>query len=404
MTTGAPAADAEGRGGGAPEEPRGFVGRGGWHIVAFLAALALILALSLDWYTTEQGEEFRRVEDAAGQSRQVDPNLDEDAAHAAEGQEATAWQADAFVDRLILAACLAAFAAAVAGAFMRSAGRRPEPPWNPSAIATVAGLAGTLLILYRIFQPPGLNEVAIVKPGAPLGLVSVGLLTIGARLATLAEREERAEARGERPAGAGLDEDLGGPEAEPAAGRGLGRRGRDRGERRPRRRRDRPVEPGAVAGSAEAATPGAEPASVDAIDFDFPAPPPPDPAHREDAPPAGEPPPLPPAPPSAPPEPEVGFGDQSAPPDRPPPQPLWQPTPEPPPVADHFGGAPIDARPVGAPNPEEAPDWAPADDFPVEDEPVENEPVEEPPVADPPVDAPDDSAPPAGAPGDPRGG
>ena len=131
MTSGAPPADADGRE-TSPDEPTGFVGRGGWHLVAFLAALALILAMSLDWYTTEQGEEFRRVEENAGGARQVEPDLDERAAQAAEAQEKTAWQADAFVDRLIVLACLVAFGARW---WPRSCGRRAGGPSLPGTPA-----------------------------------------------------------------------------------------------------------------------------------------------------------------------------------------------------------------------------------------------------------------------------
>ncbi|MDQ3935335.1 MAG: hypothetical protein M3340_11985, partial [Actinomycetota bacterium] len=202
MTTGAPS-EAEGSPDGG--EPGGLFGSGGWHFVAFVAALALILAMSTDWYTTEQGEEFRRVQEQderAAPSARLDPETAERAKQAAEGEERNAWQASALVDRLILVACLIAFVGAVAAALMRSAGRRPEPPWVPSAIATIAGVAGTLLILYRMVQPPGLNDSAVVKAGAPFGLAAVGILTVASRLATLTERDEAAEepdARAPRP-------------------------------------------------------------------------------------------------------------------------------------------------------------------------------------------------------------
>jgi hypothetical protein len=212
LTSGPP--EAEGR--AERDEPAGFVGRGGWHFVAFLAALALILAMSTDWYTTEEGEEARRVQEQnerAAPSAQI-PDVEEDAERVAENREKNAWQASALVDRLILIACLIAFVGAVASALMRSGGRRPEPPWVPSAIATIAGVAGTLLILYRMAQPPGLNDAAVVKAGAPFGLAAIGILTVAARLATLAERDVGAVARA-----------AGGP-APPAEGPGEPRRER----------------------------------------------------------------------------------------------------------------------------------------------------------------------------------
>lgn len=202
MTTSAPSAKDEGRTSGSGD---GFTGRGGWHLIAFFAAMALVLAMSIDWYTTQQGEEFRRVEDVnrnSEDSQRLDSEDVERAGQAAENEERNAWQADAFVDRLLLIALLVAFVAAVVAAFMRSAGRRPDPPWNPSAIATVAGVIGTLLVLYRMVQPPGLNDAAVLKSGAPIGLAAVGILTVASRLATLTEKEERAGGGDERAGGA----------------------------------------------------------------------------------------------------------------------------------------------------------------------------------------------------------
>lgn len=204
MTAGPSAAEADASvepGAGEPDERIGLGGRGVWHLVAFLAALVLVLAMTIDWYTTEQGEEYRRVQEVnerSQDSQRLDSEDIERAAQAAETQEKNAFQADAFVDRLIMLICLVAFAAAVAAALMRSLGRRPDPPWRPSAIATVAGVIGTLLILYRMVQPPGLNDAAALKNGAPIGLAALGILTVASRLATLMETEERMEAAGVR--------------------------------------------------------------------------------------------------------------------------------------------------------------------------------------------------------------
>ncbi|HEX8053325.1 MAG TPA: hypothetical protein VF517_10050 [Thermoleophilaceae bacterium] len=277
MTTGAPAAEAEGR---EPDDAGGLRGRGGWHLVAFLAALALVLAMTIDWYTTEQGEEFRRVEQVnrdREDSQRLDSEDVERAAQAAENEERNAFQADAFIDRLILLACLAAFVAAVATAFLRSMRRRAEPPWNPSALATVAGILATLLILYRMIQPPGFNEAAVVKPGVPIALAAVGILTVAARLATLIEREERlgpvavaaaeAEAaprrrgRGRRSASVSsvTPVSLASPEAE-AAPRRRGRGRRSRQEPAPGLAQPLAA-PEAAQGSARSATPGPAPGS-----------------------------------------------------------------------------------------------------------------------------------------------
>jgi hypothetical protein len=254
-----------------PDEQVALTGPGGWHFVAFVAALALVLAMTIDWYTTEQGEEYRRVQEVnerSQDSQRLDSEDIERAEQAAEAQEKNAFQADAFVDRLILLACLAAFLAAVAAALMRSLGRVPDPPWRPSAIATVAGILGTLLILYRMVQPPGLNEAAVVKAGAPIGLAALGILTVASRLATLMEAEERL-----------TPEEI---EARDRADRERrARRGRERGPRRGRRRAAAAGEAAASAPAAGApappatAAPGTEPPATPPPGPPAPPPPPP---------------------------------------------------------------------------------------------------------------------------------
>jgi hypothetical protein len=166
-----------------------------WHWLAFAAAMALLLVMSVDWYTTKQGEECRRIESVQTpsggvQGDAIGGNVRRDARTCAEKREKNAWQASGAIDRLIMLVLLVAILAAVAAAFLRAAARRLEP--SPSVIAAYAGLAGALLVLYRILQPPGFNPAAVVKWGAPVGLALVGILAIAARSASLAEREEPA--------------------------------------------------------------------------------------------------------------------------------------------------------------------------------------------------------------------
>jgi hypothetical protein len=160
------------------------------HVIALVAALALLLAMAPDWYTDKVGEQDRYFQ------HQIVPQLDRETtpsqsalqAEAAEKHEKNAWQASGVIDRLILIVLLVAAALAIAAAFLRAAGRDVGPP-SPSALAALAGLAGCILVAYRILQPPGFNEAAVVKWGAPLGLLCVGILTVGARIATREERE-----------------------------------------------------------------------------------------------------------------------------------------------------------------------------------------------------------------------
>jgi hypothetical protein len=166
-----------------------------WDWLAFVAAMALLLVMSVDWYTTKQGEECRRIEHLQTPSRTgaagdlIGRDVRRNARECAEKREKNAWQAPGAIDRFIALVLLVAIVSAVGAAFFRAAGRRFEPPLTPSAVASMAGLLGALLILYRILQPPGFNPAAVVKPGAPIALALVGILAIAARSASAAERE-----------------------------------------------------------------------------------------------------------------------------------------------------------------------------------------------------------------------
>jgi hypothetical protein len=163
-----------------------FARLGRWDWIAFVAALALMFTMSIDWYTTKAGEEFRRIEQNSSSNEQIQPTTNERAAEAAEKQEKNAWQADAFVDRLILIALLATFAAATLGAFLRAAARRVEP--DPIAVASLTGTAAAALIAYRMIQEPGLDAGSVLKVGAPLSLLAVGIVAFAARQSVLEQR------------------------------------------------------------------------------------------------------------------------------------------------------------------------------------------------------------------------
>jgi purine-cytosine permease-like protein len=164
------------------------LGRG--DLLAMIAALALLLVMATDWYTTKAGDQARDI--ASKVQPQVNaetvPSESKKEAAFADTQEKNAWQADGLIDRLILIALLAAVALALVAAWGKAAGKNLGPP-SPSALASVVGLVACVLIVYRILQPPGLNAAAVVKAGAPLGLVCAGLLALGARVAV---RDERA--------------------------------------------------------------------------------------------------------------------------------------------------------------------------------------------------------------------
>jgi hypothetical protein len=161
------------------------------HALALVAALALLLVMSMVWWSDKVAEQDRQTQ------HQILPQVNNDTTPSASQQEAdaaarrehTAWEPREAIDTVILLVLIAAAGLAIVAAFVKASGRRGPPL---SAWATVAGLAGALLLTYRIFQPPGPNYAAVVKQGSAIGLVCVGLIALGSRLATLAERAEPA--------------------------------------------------------------------------------------------------------------------------------------------------------------------------------------------------------------------
>jgi drug/metabolite transporter (DMT)-like permease len=176
------------------------------HVVALLAALGLLLALAPDWYSDKVADQLR---DTQGKivpqiDRETTPSQSQLHAFAAEEREKNAWQATGQIDRFILVLLLMTAALAIASAFLRALGRRVGPP-TLSGIASLTGLVACALIAYRIIQPPGFNDAAIVKWGAPLGLLCAGVVAIASRFAARAEREAGEEPEPEAtpsPAGA----------------------------------------------------------------------------------------------------------------------------------------------------------------------------------------------------------
>lgn len=151
--------------------------------LAMVAALALFLLMAADWYSTNLGDEARKVQQntqgqASGEAGQDLRDANQAAKNVAEEQERNAWQADAFIDRVILIMLLATVALALAAGFLRAAGRRFEPPWTPSGLAAVAAGITAVLVTYRIIQEPGFDDATNVKAGAPLAVIALGAIVL----------------------------------------------------------------------------------------------------------------------------------------------------------------------------------------------------------------------------------
>ena len=156
-----------------------------------VAALVLLFAMAVDWYSTKSGEEARRIEkisDPSGaQAGEVERTVEEEARLKGEGAERNAWQTSAFVDDLILLALIATVGLALAAGFFRAADRRFEPPLTPTALAAcAAGVAG-LLVAYRVAQQPGFDGATTIQAGVPLALTLLGVITLACAAGMRAE-------------------------------------------------------------------------------------------------------------------------------------------------------------------------------------------------------------------------
>lgn len=87
---------------------------------------------------------------------------------------ASAWKVFSYTDLLLFLAGVSAIAAFV----LTTQGHEQAP----NAIKAAAGLGAlcTLLVVYRIINQPGPNDLIKVKVGAFLGLIAVAALTYGA--------------------------------------------------------------------------------------------------------------------------------------------------------------------------------------------------------------------------------
>lgn len=144
--------------------------------VVFVAALALLFTTAPDWYSTTRGEEARQIQKNAGTGKgQAEREVERDAGALAESQERNAWQEDGTIDRIILIALLATSALGVFAAFWRASGRGSDG-LGVFGLAGLMACATALLVLYRIIQEPGFDELTTVKIGAPLALGVLGVI------------------------------------------------------------------------------------------------------------------------------------------------------------------------------------------------------------------------------------
>jgi hypothetical protein len=161
----------------------------------FVAALALLFTTAPVWYSTTEGDQARQVEQEAqpdeGQpTGQNEAEVQREADALADNAEKNAWEANGTIDRVILICLIATSVLGVLAGFWRASGRTARGP-GPYGLCGLVAFTTALLVLYRILQEPGLDELTTVKIGAPIALAVLGVYAFAA--ATSLREEETPE-------------------------------------------------------------------------------------------------------------------------------------------------------------------------------------------------------------------
>jgi hypothetical protein len=178
------------------------------HVVAAVAALVLLLVMAMDWYGSTFADEARQIEQSAkttgAEGGEPGRAVQQDAERVIARDEKNAWQEQRTLDRVLLGLLLASVFLPLFAAAHRAAGRRATPPWTPSALTALVVAATAVLVAYRIVNEPGDDATTTVKIGAPLGLIALCIVGLGAVAAFRGEARwmEMRRAAGSAPAGA----------------------------------------------------------------------------------------------------------------------------------------------------------------------------------------------------------
>jgi len=149
----------------------GRLRKGEW--LAGLSGVALAILLFVPWY---------EVADAGA-------SADGWVAYAPLAQlGVSAWQAFAVVDLLLAVTALLGLGVAAMAALHRA----PALPLATAVVATAAGIVTLLVVLYRIVDQPGSNDLVQVRFGAYLGLLAVLAVAAGGWVTIADERTDAA--------------------------------------------------------------------------------------------------------------------------------------------------------------------------------------------------------------------
>jgi drug/metabolite transporter (DMT)-like permease len=186
------------------------------HVVAAVAALALLLVMAMNWYGSTDADFARKAAAAANPTGatagEVGRELRDEADQIIARDEKNPWHETAAIDRLLLVLLLLTVALPLVAAALRADGRRFEPPFTPAAFAAVSAVLAALLLAYRLVQEPGPDSHTTIKPGALIGLGLLAVVGLGSAYAfqreadwTQMRRVARAQAGARDAADVGAD-------------------------------------------------------------------------------------------------------------------------------------------------------------------------------------------------------
>jgi hypothetical protein len=169
------------------------------HVVAAVAALALLLVMALDWYGSQEADRARQaastLRTTGAASGEAGRFAKQDADTIIARDEKNAWQTKGTIDRVLLVLLLLTVFLPLLAAAFRAEGRRFEPPWTPSAFAAMSAAVTALLVAYRIVQEPGNDASTTVKIGPLLALFLLTGVALGAAAAFQKEADYAAMQR-----------------------------------------------------------------------------------------------------------------------------------------------------------------------------------------------------------------
>jgi hypothetical protein len=133
--------------------------------IAALGGVVLFVSLFLDWYSLD-----------AGALGSVLGGID---------LSASGWEAFSWVDLL----CALTAIVAVGAALLTATSRTVAIPVGTSVVVAALGAVSAVVILYRIVNQPGPNDLIVVEVGAYLGLIAAAAVGVGGWL-EMRERDE----------------------------------------------------------------------------------------------------------------------------------------------------------------------------------------------------------------------